>query len=57
MRYLITCNDGSFDPFLTKWFVPENNFDDGVGMVVFDLYKFTYTTNGKDWQPIKVDHP
>ncbi len=56
MRYLITCNDGSFDPFLTKWFDPENNFDDEVGMVVFDLNMFSYTTNGTDWKPIHQDH-
>lgn len=55
MRYLITTNDGS-QPFLSDWFDAENNFKEGIRMIVYDLYKNQYTTNGKIWQDIKVDH-
>lgn len=54
MRYLVTMN--SNPPFLTKWFEYENHWDDGKGMVIYDLQNLTYTTDGKTWLPIEIDH-
>ena len=54
MRYLITTN--AQPPFLTGWFYAENNFNPEVGMIVYDLYKNKFTTDGKTWQNIEIDH-
>ena len=54
MRYLITTNIQK--PFLTEWFEPENHFNAEVEMVVYDLIKKKYTTDGKTWKRIKIDH-
>jgi hypothetical protein len=54
MRYLITTTVQP--PFFTQWFEPENNFNIEVGMVVYDLYKFKYTTDGINWNYIEIDH-
>lgn len=52
MRYLITTIEES--PFMTEWFIPENNFSQG--MIVYDLYKNKYMTDGKTWIDIEYDH-
>lgn len=52
MRYLITTIEET--PFLTEWFEPENHFSEG--MVVYDLYKNKYMTDGKTWLTIEYDH-
>jgi hypothetical protein len=54
MQYLITTKD--HEPFLTKWFEPENNFNPDVEMVVYDLYNNTYTSDGVIWLELNVDH-
>jgi hypothetical protein len=54
MRYLITTNQTQ--PFLTMYFNAENHFQENIKMVVFDLLKRIFTTNGKDWKAIPVDH-
>jgi len=54
MRYLITIKNG--EPFLTKWFDPKNNFNADLGMIVYDLVKNKYTTDGKKWDDIEIDH-
>lgn len=54
MRYLITTNKNP--PFFTEWFEPENNFNSEIGMVVYDLCKFVYTTDGVNWKEIQEDH-
>lgn len=53
MRYLITTKD--FPPYLTDWFESANNFNAKAGMVVYDLYRNLYTTNGNVWVEIKID--
>jgi len=55
MQYLVTTLNHS--PFLTEWFDPENHFntDPDMGMVVYDLFKKTFTTNGVDWRNIELD--
>jgi len=53
MRYLITTNIQP--PALTKWFEPEM-FNPDIGMTVYDLYLNSYTTDGKTWNEIIVDH-
>lgn len=55
MRYLVTTKD-AHAPFLTDWFDPENHFNPDLDMVVYDLAKNEYTTDGKTWQEIEVDH-
>lgn len=54
MRYLVTEMDG-FSPFLTNVYDYENNWDDRIGMVIYDLQNLTYTTDGKTWMPIEID--
>ena len=53
MRYLVTMNGNP--PFLTKWFEYDNHWQDGINMVVCDLQNLTYTTDGKNWNPIEID--
>ena len=53
MGYLITTRDGI--PVIT------NLYDDGmfnaeVGMIVYDLYYKTYTTDGVNWNDIEEDY-
>lgn len=55
MRYLITTKK-TYSPFLTKWFEPENHFNSDLDMVVYDLVENKYTTDGKKWHDIEVDH-
>ena len=55
MRYLITTKEIQ-SPFLTDWFEPENHFNSDVGMIVYDLHKNQFTTDGKTWKEIEVDH-
>ena len=54
MNYLIITNN--HEPFYTDWFDAENHFVSDVEMIVFNLYNYTHTTNGKDWQETKQDH-
>ena len=53
-QYLITTKTG--EPFFTDWFDPENNFNAEAGMVVYDLFNYLYTTDGKNWKDIQEDH-
>lgn len=55
MRYLITTKEVK-SPFLTDWFDPENHFNPNVEMVVYDLCKNEFTTDGEIWHKIEVDH-
>lgn len=54
MRYLITTNVTA--PFLTAWFDAENHFNSDVGMIVYDLANHEFTTDGKTWSAIEIDH-
>lgn len=54
MQYLITTNVQR--PYLTKWFDADNHFNPDVEMVVYDLIRFVYTTDGHNWEPINIDH-
>lgn len=54
MRYLITYTHALVEPFYTKYYDYENNFVSG--MVVFDLTRHIYTTNGRDWIDTPVNH-
>jgi len=49
--YLVT--QPNHRPFLTTHFDPENHWQDG--MVVFRMGNLTYTTDGKNWQPVGFD--
>ena len=58
MRYLITTNvlkSGQF-PFLTNWFNVEKDFNSEIEMVVYDLEQLRYTSDGKNWYNIEIDH-
>jgi hypothetical protein len=50
--YLIT--QPGTEPFLTKYFDPENHWQDG--MVIFNCATSEYTTDGVNWQPLNEDH-
>lgn len=57
MRYLITTtNAENNEPFKTNYYDYENNFDELLGMIVYDLFNDKYTTDGKKWKPIEIDH-
>lgn len=56
-RYLITYTEEETTKcYYTHWFDPENHFPDSGKMVVIDLVKNQYMTNGKDWLDIEEDH-
>jgi hypothetical protein len=52
--YLITSTTNP--PFITKWYTYDNNYVEGTGMIVYDLEKNHYTTDGESWQEIETDH-
>ena len=54
-RYLITTKEVK-SPFLTKWFEPENHFNPDIEMIVYDLVECKFTTDGKTWHDIEIDH-
>jgi hypothetical protein len=54
MRYLITTNLQK--PFYSEWFDAQNHFNADAGMVVYDLVKQKYTTDGVTWLEINEDH-
>lgn len=54
MRYLTTTK--AYEPFFTKWFEPENHFNDELGMIVYDLVENKYTTDGLEWHDIAIYH-
>ena len=50
MKYLVThIERGMQEAFYTDWFDVENNFNSGVGMVVFDLVNHKYMVNSLGW--------
>jgi hypothetical protein len=49
-------NEETTKCYYTHWFDPENHFPDSGNMVVIDLVKNQYMTNGKDWLDIEEDH-
>lgn len=51
MRYLITMHE--HEPFRTEFFDFENHFC--AHMVVYDLLKNVYTTDGKNWLTLQID--
>jgi hypothetical protein len=55
MQYLITTKETD-KPFLTDWFDAENNFNPNIEMIVYDLVNLVFTTDGKTWKPINIDH-
>ena len=54
MQYLLT--SPFLEPFLTNWFECENNFNKNLQMIVYDLINLKYTTDGKNWHNIIIDH-
>lgn len=57
MQYLVTYTENGLQKaFYTNWFLPENNFNADVGMVVFDLINKKYMCNSLGWADIEEDH-
>lgn len=54
MQYLITTKTDT--PYLTPWFDVENVFNPEIGMIVYDLQLYRYTTDGVNWKDIEIDH-
>jgi hypothetical protein len=54
MRYLVITSTN--EPFRTDWFDLENNYNEDVDMIVFDLHKNEYTSDGKVWHKIAWDN-
>ena len=55
MRYLVTSNSNGYTPFLTAYFELDNNFNKELDMVVYDLLKNKFTTDGYNWHDITID--
>ena len=55
MRFLITTKE-AYSPFLTKWFDFEIHFNPDIEMIVYDLLKNEFTTDGETWHKINIDH-
>lgn len=55
MRYLITTQEFRM-PFLTNKFQAENHFNFEIGMIVYDLVQCKFTTDGRTWYEIEIDH-
>lgn len=55
MRYLITTREAN-SAFLTNNFDAENHFNADIQMVVYDLIKNIFTTDGIIWNEIMIDH-
>jgi hypothetical protein len=55
MRYLVT-TESAYAPFVTNYFDAQNHFIAEIGMVVYDLHKLVYTTDGVNWLLIEEDH-
>lgn len=53
MNYLVTIPNEA--PFVTPHFT-EEFFNKEIGMIVYDLIYFKFTTDGKTWQEIPEDH-
>jgi len=51
-KYLVTF-DGK--PFLTNWFDIENNYNENLNMIVYDLLNNLYY-DGENWKPLTEDH-
>jgi hypothetical protein len=54
MRYLVVTSTN--EPLRTDWFDLENNYNEDIHMIVFDLYKDEYTSDGKVWHKIVCDY-
>jgi len=52
MRYLIIPKEG--EPFITQYYDFDNHYVEGDS--VYDLDKIIYTTNGRIWNEIPIDH-
>ena len=57
MRYLVFyIENGEKKSFLTNWFDYENNFNDQLQMVVFDLKQKLFLSGPEGWKDIETDH-
>ena len=58
MRYLVTFNENGFhEAFYTEWFDIENNLNEAINMVVFDLVNHQFCSSAFiGWQEITEDH-
>jgi hypothetical protein len=54
MRFLVTTSTN--EPFFTEWFDYPNHFNEGIGMIVYDLYTRQYTKDGIGWIDIEEDN-
>ncbi len=54
MRYLITTK--GYNPFYCNHYEFENDFNLQLEMIVYDLGKAKYTTDGINWIDIEFDH-
>lgn len=54
MQYLIMTPHT--EPFIADNFTPENDFNLGMNMVVYDLVNLCYMQDGVNWLPMKINH-
>jgi len=51
-KYLITSD---YEPFLTNWFDVENNYNEDINMIVYDILNNLYF-QGKEWISLNEDN-
>ena len=57
MRYLVSyVENGITVVFYTEWFDVDNNFNEDIGMIVYDLHNDKFMSIRGEWNDIKFDH-
>lgn len=57
MKFLVTYKENGLNcAFFTDYFDAENHFNSHIDMIVYDLVSGEFTTDGKTWITIDIDH-
>lgn len=57
MQYLVTyVENGVHKAWYSKWFDVDNNFNEEIGMIVYDLWNDKYMSKAGYWNTIVYDH-
>lgn len=57
MRYLVTyVENGVHRAWYSNWFDVDNNLNEDIGMIVYDLINHKMIVNSLGWTDIKFDH-
>lgn len=57
MQYLVTyVENGVHRAWYSNWFDVDNNFNEDIGMIVYDLHNDKFMSIRGEWESIKEDH-